>query len=236
MRIHSLLLGMAVLFAAGRGRDGVRLLQVGTFHGDEVRAATGERWLSLTKVRDAFRLEPVTLQIDRVHDDVVDDSEKEQSGKTVSIRPELEGIALVRGAGLVPGPVITAGEGISLEPVTEKPIVLGAAHYRIALRCASTPPVDGQKQERCELSMSRGGTTQKLAAFRAYEEQGQREFAAEHPPNVLWAGDLDRDGRLDLLIDTSDHYKVSVISLFLSSRAREGELVGKPVHFSATGC
>lgn len=227
---------MALLFAAGKGGDGVRLLQVGTFHGDEVRAVTGERWLSLTKVGDAFRLEPVTLQIDRVHDEIVDESEKERSGKAVSIRPELEGVALVRGAGLVGGPVVTAGEGMSLEPFTEKPLALDAAHYKIAFRCEPAPPIDGQKQERCELSISSEGTTQNLAAFRAYEEQGQREFAAEHPPNVLWAGDLDHDGRLDLLIDTSDHYNVAVISLFLSSRAREGELVGNPVHFSATGC
>jgi hypothetical protein len=230
MRLHSFFLLIALFAAANNSGDKLRMLKVGTFHGDEVTARTGEHWLALTKVGHAFRLKPVVLEIDRVHDEIVDENEHQRSGKNVEIRPELDALALVRGAGLVAGPVITAGENIAIDGSTEKPLALGAAHYTLALHCQPTPPVDGQQQERCELSISEGHNTRKLAAFTSYKEHGHREFAGERVPTVLWAGDMDHDGRLDLLIDTTNHYNVEVISLFLSSQAR------KPVHFTASGC
>ena len=42
---------------------------------------------------------------------------------------------------------------------------------------------------------------------------------------LLWAGDLDRDGRLDLLLDLSEHYNMSLPTLFLSSAAADSDLV-----------
>ena len=227
MRTHSFLLLLALL----------RLLKAGTFHGDEVSARSGEHWLALTEAKHGFRLEPVVLHIDRVYDAIADDDEKKHTGKEVTTLPELNSaLALVRGAGLVAGPVTTAGKHVEIDGSTEKRLALGAATYTLALHCERTPPVGRQEQERCELSISESHKTQKLAAFTSYKEHGQREFAGERVPTVLWAGDMDHDGRLDLLIDTTNHYNVEVISLFLSSSAREGELVGKPVRFSATGC
>jgi hypothetical protein len=44
-------------------------------------------------------------------------------------------------------------------------------------------------------------------------------------PALLWAGDLDRDGKVDLLMDVSGHYSSMELRLYLSSRATPGELV-----------
>ena len=44
---------------------------------------------------------------------------------------------------------------------------------------------------------------------------------------LLWAGDLDRDGELDLLIDTVCDYSASGAALFLSSLAEEGQSVAE---------
>ena len=53
---------------------------------------------------------------------------------------------------------------------------------------------------------------------------------------ILWAGDIDRDGRLDLLIDMSNHYNVSAPTLFLSSHAGKGQLVARVASLGLSGC
>lgn len=63
----------------------------------------------------------------------------------------------------------------------------------------------------------------------AYEGRRQRIFAAPRADaeswaswSVRWAGDLDRDGRPDLLVEASDHYNALETRLFLSSAAGKG--------------
>lgn len=54
---------------------------------------------------------------------------------------------------------------------------------------------------------------------------------------LVWAGDLDGDARVDLLTDCVDHYNVQVSwTLFLSSGARDGELVHAVADLLAVGC
>ena len=53
---------------------------------------------------------------------------------------------------------------------------------------------------------------------------------------LLWAGDLDGDGRLDLYMNLSTHYNVSARRLFLSSAAASGALVREVAVFQTTGC
>jgi hypothetical protein len=55
--------------------------------------------------------------------------------------------------------------------------------------------------------------------------------------SLLWVGDLDRDGKLDLYMDFYGYEKGGYGSgLFLSSEAEKGELVKQVADFSASGC
>ena len=56
------------------------------------------------------------------------------------------------------------------------------------------------------------------------------------PPSVFWAGDLDRDGKLDLLIESASHANVSSLTLFLSSPAKENKLLEPVAQFVTQGC
>jgi len=51
-------------------------------------------------------------------------------------------------------------------------------------------------------------------------------FADDPHFEVCWAGDLDRDGRLDLLVNFSNKYSEHPYRLLLSSRAASGQLIG----------
>ncbi|MGV3622534.1 MAG: FG-GAP repeat protein [Archangium sp.] len=64
-----------------------------------------------------------------------------------------------------------------------------------------------------------------------YESDGDLDAWAFH-----WAGDLDGDGKPDLLISADAHYNVSTKRLFLSTAAKQGELVHEVAKLSDTGC
>ena len=51
---------------------------------------------------------------------------------------------------------------------------------------------------------------------------------------VEWAGDLDRDGRLDLVVNLSRKYSVHPHRLLLSTRAKKSELVGEAAVFETS--
>ncbi len=60
--------------------------------------------------------------------------------------------------------------------------------------------------------------------------------AGEDTPSLLWAGDLDRDGKIDLLLDVSNHYAGRHYVLYLSSEADAGELVKPVAELIVSGC
>jgi hypothetical protein len=60
-------------------------------------------------------------------------------------------------------------------------------------------------------------------------------FSDQHC-ELFWAGDLDGDGRLDLVMNLSGHYNVSETTLFLSSTRQQGKLVRKAAVFRIVGC
>ena len=83
-----------------------------------------------------------------------------------------------------------------------------------------------------------GGRAQALSRLTGYLEPGAGAISLgdDASPVLLFAGDLDRDGKLDLIFNTTDHYNVSRPTLFLSSQAKSGELLGEVAHYESVGC
>ncbi len=55
-------------------------------------------------------------------------------------------------------------------------------------------------------------------------------------PRLLWAGDVDGDGKLDVILDVTNNYDLSLPALYLSSRAKGTGLVHEVAHRSSVGC
>lgn len=81
-----------------------------------------------------------------------------------------------------------------------------------------------------------GGTTRQFLFATAFEGH----YGGDTSPRVLWAGDLDGDGRADLLISLPDDNCGFDNRLYLSSAAGPGLLVGLAARFAgrhpACGC
>lgn len=193
------------------------IVPVGTHHGDEFRAVEplGSRWCELHG--DLFRR--VKVEARAVRDELVEG----QEGSAVKTGRELRVVAplgsrarfLVRG--LAPRRVKSVALPETPMPLGNgRPVTLGEA--QLIVQSAGG---------RHRLLYSVNGRTQPLYT----QEGGALETWALH-----WAGDLDGDGRLDLVLTADRSENVTTWRLWLSTRAEAGELVHEAATYSQSGC
>ncbi|MFN2454940.1 MAG: hypothetical protein ABR577_12035 [Pyrinomonadaceae bacterium] len=211
----------------------LRLLTTGEFHGDDVKAKTGEQWLGLYPGGNSFALLASRLKINFVHDDLVDEKPKAKTGKRVGVDRRPDPIFLIKGANLPhSGTVVTVyKEEKSLGNGAAVDLKLNGTNYRLTVVSNNEQPTDYGVGADSKLMLTDGTTTQVLFV------PSDSEMDADEPFIFLnWAGDLDGDGKLDLYMTLSPHYNVRRQVLLLSSQADEGQLVEEVAEFIATGC
>lgn len=205
----------------------VQLLEVGEFHGDEVKARTSGGWLGLFVSKSASTLRPTNIRVSRVFDPIVDDGTRTMTGKRVRIPQSIEPVFLVKNApALRPGVIKTIlAERTSLSVGESISLTLEKQHYQIKFVSTSNDakPAPGN----AKVQVIREGITQPLFSNLSRDEGG---FA------ILWVGDLDGDGKLDLYVNAAPHDNVESKRLLLSSKAGNGQLVREVARFDTTGC
>jgi hypothetical protein len=207
----------------------IQLLETGQFHGGEVGAKTGERWLGLFPVANGLALLPTTISVDAVVDPIVDgDDTQKKSGKKVMVHRDSNPVFLLKGATMLqPGAVVTSfEEQKSLGNAAMIDLELKGKRYQLKVISQDPQPQDYLLQN-TKLVLTTGRTSQTLISLKQHDDGGWFLF---------WAGDIDRDGKLDLYLDLSNHYNVSRRVLFLSSQAGKGKLVKELVRFETVGC
>ena len=82
-----------------------------------------------------------------------------------------------------------------------------------------------QKKNSFRLEFKCNGITQILFDTEAHIESGK--YSVDEPLfSLLWAGDKDYDGKIDLVMEMSPKYSYSKKITFLSTKARNQELLG----------
>ena len=209
----------------------IQLLQVGTFHGDEISAKSGEIWLGLYSTPDGYTLVPSRITVEAVYDPLIDNA-GEKTGKVVSVEEQTRPLFLIKGLNTPKRKFIRtlSAEGAILSPGK-------SLNLRLEGKNESHLTVYGEGD-----IGPNGFTSLENYSLELSKEQLSQELVAYSSTNgtistLLWAGDLDGDSQLDLLISAPPHYAVySAPMLFLSSMAKEGYLVQRAAIFVATGC
>jgi hypothetical protein len=123
------------------------------------------------------------------------------------------------------GAAITVAQNIDLGSENrEADIKLGLQVYKIRLQSS--------KADLCDAVITVSGLnrTQKL-----FQPNVGSSLACDDPHfRIHWAGDIDRDGRLDLLVTFSQKYSFFSRRLLLSSAARKDELVSEVAIYTRT--
>ena len=193
----------------------IKLLETGEgFHGDQIKAKSGETWLGLFKENDNYFLRPAKIKISRAQDE-----------KNVSVAGKNKPIFLLKNANMLhEGKIKTLFHNSSDENLTslENGFV---AEYQL-------------NDKKYTLRVEGGANSSKLIL--ETENAGQLLYSVDKMGdatwNLVWVGDLDGDGKLDLYADLTDFYNFSERRLFLSSQAEKGKLVRQIANFWTNGC
>lgn len=205
------------------------IMEITVYHEGECSAKSGQVWMGLFPLKDKqFELRPAKINITLVNDQIIDEDPRIKTGRKVTVAGKVEPLVLVGGVPtLKPGKVVTSnviakermdvGQTLKLN-VGAKPAVLTVSGIK----------KDAEIRNSYKVVLESGGTKQTV-----YE---RKQVADSSFPSLLWAGDLDGDGKIDLVMDTTDNYNVRNLTLFLSGKAKPGKLVEQVATHMSTGC
>jgi hypothetical protein len=219
----NLLLVLLMFFSPAQAQSSQehwRLLISGDYHGDEAPTKPGIGWLALIPLGGVWRLEPALVRAKPVFDVVLD-----AKGQTTGIQitsNRADAIALLRFQNVKPGKVDTPSMTFKDTP---RSVSSGDPPLRIPFKGEQYLIQADKGRVYLHLRQSKAQLPDLLAA------DGDNENSA----SLLWAGDLDGDGRLDLLFAYNGNNRAGVC-LYLSAAAAEGELVQRAACHGGIGC
>jgi hypothetical protein len=220
MRLAFRLVALAGLVAFADVQPQGTVLTAGDIQEPHLRrrpvAVEGRQWLGLRMLGDSSRVE-------RVEAAWVGSVELGDSMFALDVRPTGLTLLVSDVPGVAPGPAITLTEfELGLWPGEAQAFALGARTYTLQVQATDPALCDAT------VTLSHGVVSQEL-----YMPDELSASCDEPHFSVQWAGDLDGDGRLDLVTTLSPKYSLYPRRLFLSSAAPEGMLVGLVAAFDA---
>lgn len=252
------LIGQALVQTIGPTK--ILLVETGEgFHGDEVKARNGEIWLGLYVTKRGSFLAESKLRVRRVIDVVVDEDPRKPTGKSVSVDRRQRPVFLVKNAEMLkPGAVNTIYRGSdtakhALMVGTRIKLNLNGQDYALRVTskkkrstvCPECLPMDARlilnlaASEQVVFDLGKRPKSELVQEPASSEEKQEFTYSEETEDTMawylLWAGDVDGDGKLDMYLEISgENFQNHV--LLLSSQARTRQLVREVARFTMVGC
>lgn len=222
---------------ASASTEPIQILRTGLWHGNEVSAESGSEWWGIFPDGKGWTLKKALIEVVMARDSMVDGPD-EKSGKRVTVSEDREPVLLVRGMeNSLPGRLDGIREPLEVHALWPGPplslaLESGSRPFQLSLFATGTIEEEHSyvrvEDYRLRIRRGSGKTLRWQTLHDTFEISGR--------PRLHWAGDLDRDGVSDLLVDVADHYNEVHLVLFLSSIAKEGELLGKAAEWVTAGC
>ena len=224
--------------------DGVELILPGQFHGGEIASESSDNWFGLYKIDNEYRLTKTSIFVNACYDGCAGDT----SGICVTVGTTEKPLFLVHGLdNLKEGAIKSAdinkeflypGQSTWPKEIKGKAspytlLAIGEAtiyeesHGKLYIRHPGDMLFLNYKLI-LKYSIAKTATYQEIAAYDRLGLAGT--------PEVLWAGDIDRDGKLDFFMNLAHDYYYIQYVLFLSSMAEDGEILKKVAELTAGSC
>jgi hypothetical protein len=226
-----------------------QILLPGEWPGQGISVESGNDWWGIFPDGDGFTLQHAPVTITLVHDSMMD-REGEMTGRKVTIPQDSTPVLLIQGLkDPVAGTILPA----TLEPpswpseqattLRQNAFLFPGQTHRLSLptdrvRLTAIGAVEEDSTYHHPQIIN-----YQLKLYRGEDEKAVSQVLTTIPrmgdlgePHLVWVGDIDRDGKIDLIYDLTDHYVKTHLALFLSSAAKEGELVGLVAEWKWSSC
>jgi hypothetical protein len=214
-------IAITILLAAtpGPAKTTIALLDVGTYEGDDLpRDAQAGEWLALCPTLNGAELKRVRVKIHARRSELREDGPNQRTAREVTAPGCPKAFALMRSKSFRAGRLETA-------VAKEGKLLLRGATY-VAAPVGPSQNKDGT----CGGDLS---VEYVLSVGERREVLLRTDTCARF--TLRWAGDLDGDGKLDLLLDENLDSGATVLRLFLS-HGTGTELVRKVAEVQHGGC
>jgi hypothetical protein len=219
MVVRTALLCAALLWSPAPPPEKRRLIEPGTFHAGEVSDSDAGPWLGLFPEGERYAWRDAIVDLKAVRDDAVD-SAGQRTGREVSVRGGVSPVFLVRGGEDLRVATVDGYRELELRALHNgDQLKLTLGNQEFLVRVANPRRHGDADMAGSSLELVSNGVTQLLYSA--------PENASEPAWEILWAGDLDGDGKLDLYLQLGTDASSSDRILFVSTKASSGQLVGQ---------
>lgn len=233
IKIYLSVCAFLCIYQNGFAQDSLQILFPGQYHDDEVdNNDVKKQWIGLFFNNENYYLAKTTIAISKIDDPVSDEDSLHPSGDFITVAGSDQCILLLSGSSF------KERENIDHIDVQHNQLSPGEfiefgyndLKYKIYAEGDAYDETTGWLN----------------GAYRLYIRETNRLFHnqlissdsmySESPYSILWVGDLDGDKEIDLLINLSANYNLSLPTLFLSGGKRKGELMKKSAQLASVGC
>lgn len=223
--------------------DKMEICREGCFHANEVKFDFSKPWFGIFRMgtSDDYEIRKVHPYVMKCSDPIFDTETDTLTGREVMVEKDYGGaLLLIGGIDLKGGGMEVAhihdprclypGDYIRLKLNDQDYTLMAAGSIEFDTSNHRIIPYIRNYKVMLIQNMDDHAEVQDIIFF-------DRLYASEEvQPAVFFAGDIDRDGGLDLIYNLSDHYNMSNLTLFLSSAAADGQLVKQVANWKTTGC
>ena len=214
----------------------VSVLWTGVFHGDEVDPNWQKKiWFGLFKNGNEYSFSETKISIKQAHDAVLDEDESQQTGWEVNTTIKDTCIVLVE--------KLPDFENRNIEFVQTPQNIFPQEDFEFQfLGTQYKLSATGKKKK--EHPDSNWWVVSDYELYLKTFVNGKEEITLltakksfdDQMIKIIFAGDLDGDNKLDLIIDTASHYNVSSLTLYLSKSAKKNKIIKAVGVFTFVGC
>lgn len=212
------------------------LLAGGVFHDDEVKEGSDTKsWFGIFETKEEYRLAETEIITSRGYDAVLDDIGGAKTGWEIETTLKDTCQFLIKKTpSLSERKIPTVKIPETIQPKKKFKFTFSGINYTLSAEGTLKKQEENSEYEvltnyRLYLTAHSKGKdhTELLVAQDIFDDQMIK---------ILFSGDIDGDGKLDLIIDTSYHYNMGRPTLYLSKEAGEDKIIKPMGMFTFVGC